>query len=84
LDLLGWFGGLGGVLGGLIVMDLPVAGLRLNANNTIEAITVIKINGIEIINHETIPNPELHNMFNNSVNMTPIHISITAVLYNPL
>ena len=65
-------------------MDCPVAGFKLNANNTIDAMTDIKMNGIEIINHETMPNPELHNKFNNNVNTMLIHTSMMAVLYNPL
>jgi hypothetical protein len=65
------------------VLTLPVAGSKPNEYNTNIAITVIKMNGIDIINHAKKDMLFSHIMFSNKVTIIPIHILTNAMLYNP-
>ena len=47
-------------------------------------ITVININGMKTINHDTIFNPDLHSIFNTKVNTIITKNFIIAVLNDPL
>jgi hypothetical protein len=65
------------------VLTLPVAGSNPNEYNTNIAIIVIKMNGIDIINHAKKDMLFSHIMFSNKVTIIPIHILTNAMLYNP-
>jgi len=55
-----------------------------NTKTRIVVMYVIKINGINTINHEIIPNPDAHNMFNAIVKIIITRNFKNAVLVSPL
>jgi hypothetical protein len=67
----------------VFVLTLPVAGSNPNEYNTKIAIIVIKMNGIDIINHAKKDMLFSHIIFSNKVTIIPIHILTNAMLYNP-
>ena len=68
----------------LYTFIFPVEGSNPNIRSNILTIKVIKINGINTINHDIMPKPRSHNKFNNTVKIAVTHIFKNAVLYEPL
>ena len=68
----------------ILLFDVPLDGSNPNTNNNNVVITVIDINGIKTINHDTTVDPELHKIFKNNVNNIITINLINDVLYKPL